>query len=325
MTLTNFPNGITSFGVPVMGGIGGIPFSGNYFFVDFETGADGNIGTPENPLKTLAGAHDRCTAGNNDVVVIVGDGAATATQRLSATLVWSKNATHIVGMTAPTGIAQRARIAPTAAVAAFASLVSVTASGCAFINFSTFHGFDTGTTSQICWTDSGQRNYYGNVQFGGMGDAASAQNSGSRSLKLSGGSESTFEGCTIGLDTTTRTVANASLELASAATRNVFRKCLFPVQTSSATSLVVITAASSAIDRFTLFDDCSFINNVKSTSTQMTGVAKMAGSAGGLLLFKNSTAVGISSFGYDATTLAQVFVDGAVPTGATTGIAVAAA
>ena len=84
--LTNFPNGITSFGVPVLGTIGGLPFTGNYYFVDPVNGADGNEGTPELPLKTLYGALAKCTAGNNDVVVLMGDGTSAGSARLSTAL-----------------------------------------------------------------------------------------------------------------------------------------------------------------------------------------------------------------------------------------------
>jgi len=59
MALTNFPNGITSFGVPVIGGIGGIPFSGNWYFVDPVNGADGNDGSADYPLATLYAAINR--------------------------------------------------------------------------------------------------------------------------------------------------------------------------------------------------------------------------------------------------------------------------
>jgi hypothetical protein len=62
MTLTNFPNGITSFGVPVVGGGAG-PFKpyATYYFVDASnfTGAasDGNDGlSPQSPLLTMARA-----------------------------------------------------------------------------------------------------------------------------------------------------------------------------------------------------------------------------------------------------------------------------
>jgi hypothetical protein len=273
--------------------------------------------------------------------VIVGNGSTTATQRLSlanaqaidstvtaGTLVWSKNACHLIGMTAPTGVAARARFAPptgtyTQATFGSGNFVTVSASGCYFANFSLFNGFSTGGNSQICWTDSGGRNYYYGVDFGGAGDAASAQSTSSRSLKLSGTTgEHTFERCTIGLDTVTKTVANASLELSGGIPRVKFIECDFPMMTSAATPVCIVTSAASAIDRWIKFDRCAFMNAIKSTSTTMTGAASMAASAGGYLLMKDCTFVGITDIGADATSLAQIYVDGGAPTAATSGIAV---
>lgn len=326
MALTNFPNGITSFGVPVIGGVGGIPFTGNYYFVDPANGADGNEGSVELPLATLDGALDKCTAGNNDVVILIGDGATTNTARLSATLTWDKNATHLIGITAPTGVAQRARIAPTAGATAFTPMVNVTASGCYFANFSTYHGFGTGTTAQICWVDAGGRNYYENVQFGGMGDAASAADADSRSLKISGTTgENTFVRCTVGLDTVARGAANASLEFASGSPRNRFIECMFPFQASAGTPLGILTSAAAAMDRWQSFERCVFINNVESTSTTMTALVTLAASSGGLVLLKDCTTVGVTDLFSDATTAGQMYVDGGAPTAATTALAVAPA
>lgn len=324
MALTNFPNGITSFGVPVIGGVGGIPFTGNYYFVDPANGADGNPGSVELPLATLAGALAVCTAGNNDVVILIGDGSTTNTARLTATLTWNKNATHLIGITAPTGVAQRARIAPTTTATAFTPMVNVTAQGCYFANFSLFHGFGTGTTSQICWIDAGGRNYYENVNFGGMGDAASAASAGSRSLKISGTTgENTFVRCTVGLDTVARGAANASLEFASGTPRNRFIECMFPFQTSAGTPLGILTSAAASMDRWQSFERCVFINNVDSTSTTMTALATLAASSGGLVLLKDCTTVGITDLFSDATTAGQMYVDGGAPTANATALAVA--
>jgi len=281
------------------------------------------------------------TAGNNDVCVLVGNGASSGSARLSTalaqtidstvtagTLVWSKNACHLIGETAPTMVSQRARIAPptgtyTQATFGSGNFVTVTASGCLFANFSLFNGFSTGGTNQICWTDSAGRNFYSNVDFGGMADAASAADAGSRSLLITGTTgENTFVGCNVGLDTVARSAANASLEFAAGTPRNTFIECNFPFQTSASTPLGIITSASASMDRWQKFDRCTFINNIKSTSTQMSGLATLAASSGGLLLMKDNTMVGITDFGTDATSLAQMYVDGGAPSANTTGVAV---
>lgn len=341
MALTNFPNGITSFGVPLLGGVGGIPLTGTWYFVDPANGSDSNDGlSPSSALTTLYMAHSKMTAGKNDVCVLIGNGAASGTARLSTalaatvdstattgTLTWSKNACHLIGVTAPTMVGQRARIAPptgTYTMATFGSgnFVVVSAAGCIFQNFSLFNGFSTGGTSQICWTDSGGRNFYSNVHFGGAGDAASAQATTSRSLLVTGTTgENTFVNCQFGLDTVTKTVANATVEFAAGSPRNYFNGCKFVMMTSSATSLHIKTAAAAAIDRWTEFENCSFINAIQSTSTGLTVAISMAASAGGMFLIKNCTSIGATKWG-DTAALAQIYVDGGPPTAGTTGLAI---
>ena len=340
MSLTNFPNGITSFGVPVLGTIGGLPFTGNYYFVDPENGADGNEGSVELPLKTLYGALAKCTAGNNDVVVLIGDGTAAGSARLSTanaqtinssattgTLNWNKDATHLIGVCAPTAVAQRARIAPpsgtyTAATFNSDAFINVTANGCYFANISVFCGFSTGSADMIAWTDSGSRNCYSNVNIYGMADAASAGGANARTLKLDGGGEHTFINCTLGGDTVARSAANATVEFAGGTARNTFVDCIFPFQASASTPLGVTVGAASGMDRWALFKGCSFINNVASTSTTLSAFATLAASAGGMLMIQNTAMVGITEFGSDATSLGQIYVDMAAPSASAGGIAV---
>ena len=340
MSLTNFPNGITSFGVPVLGGGGAIPFTGKKFFVDPVNGSDGNKGTePKRAFATLYKAYAMCTDGANDVVYLISDGTATSTARLSkalaqsvnsaattGTLTWAKDACHLIGITSPS-VNPRARIAPptgTYTQATFGSgdFLSVTASGCYFANISLFHGFSTGGANQICLNMTGGRNVFENCAFGGAGDAASAQATTSRSVKITGSGENKFIDCTIGLDTVTRTVANASLDLAGATVRNEFINCVFPFQTSAAGVLGILATGNGAIDRWQLFDRCKFINNIASLSTQMTVLASATtAAAGGMLVFKDCTVVGITKFG-DTNALAISYIEGGTPTAATTGLAV---
>lgn len=303
--ITAFPNGISSFGIPQLSG-GLLPFPGNYFFVNPATGADGNTGSADSPLSTLAAAYGRCQDNHDDVVFLVG--STTNTHRLAATLVWAKNNTHLVGLSAPTQVGQRARISNLAA-AFFSPLVQVTAAGCMFLNFSTFIGFVAPAT-QVAWQDSGQRNYYGNVDLSSFGSTQSAGDTGSRSLLLDGVGlgESTFEHCYFGVDTITRGVQNANLEFQNGNTRNTFRDCTFAMDASAATPVAILCAAAASIDRWNMFERCRFINAIGSGATAMTGAAKLVASAGGILLFDSCSLVGISSFAYDAASKAQIYM-----------------
>ena len=338
-TTTEFLNGLLVDGVPTMG-ISGIPVTnGRVIFVDYVNGSDSYNGNASSPKKTIYSAYANARDGYNDVIVIVDNGLSTGSQRLSlanavavdstvtaGTLVLSKNAVHIVGMAAPTADS-RSRFAPptgTYTMATFGSgnFVTMSGSGCIIQNVSFFNGFSTGGASQICFTVTGGRNYFENVTFGGAGDAASAQATTSRSLLVSGTGENRFVNCTMGLDTVTKTVANATLELAAATPRNEFIGCNFPFYTSSATTIGILGTGAGCIDRTTLFRSCTFGNAAQSGSTTMSGLATLPASAGGLLLMKDCTMVGITEFGTDATTRGQIYVDGASVVAATSGIAV---
>jgi hypothetical protein len=64
MGLTNFPNGISSFGVPVLGGMSPSIY-GRYWFVDAKTGADGNSGrSRDRPFLTMAKAFANIDSGD---------------------------------------------------------------------------------------------------------------------------------------------------------------------------------------------------------------------------------------------------------------------
>lgn len=342
MGLTNFPNGISSFGVPVFGGVAGVAMTGNYWFVDPANGGDGNSGaSPDAPLATLYKALAKCVDGNNDVVVLIDNGLSTGSARLSlalaqaqdstataGTLNWNKNATHLIGICAPTQVGQRARIAPptgtyTQATFGSGNFINVTGAGCVFQNISVFNGFSTGGVNQIAWIENGGRNAYINCNIQGMADAASAADTGSRSLKITGTGENTFIGCTIGTDTVTRSVANASLEFAGATPRNSFIDCQFPFQTSNAGVLGILGTGAGCVDRWQIFKRCLFVNNIKSTSTQMTALVSFtSASPGGLLDFDNSCSmIGITKWG-DTNGLANSYVMAGSPTAATSGIAV---
>lgn len=293
---------------------------GTKIFLAGGSGNDNNDGlTPDTPVKTLEVAYSKLRDGKNDCIVIMADGTTTETVRLNSSFTWSKNAAHMIGLCSPVLFSQRARIAPTGATTAFKPFITISGNGCVFKNVQLWHGFNTGTTASINCIVSGSRNYFKNVHFAGLADAASAGSTTSRSLKLMTGGENLFEDCVVGIDTIDRGVANASLEFASGAVRNVFRRCIFPFRATAAGVLGIITSAAAAMDRYNIFEDCEFLNH----NTTMTAIATLAASSGGFLLFKNPTLAKITGFGSDAGTRGQIYIDGGAPAAATTGLAVA--
>lgn len=299
--------------------------TGNLIFLQPSSAYLGTkTGSAAAPFTTLADAYAAGRAGYNDVIVLVGNGAASGSARLSAGFTWAKNALHLVGIDSGANVSNRARIAPTSGVTAFANFFTISSDGCRFANVQWFDGFGTGTTSQICITLTGSRNVFTDCHIAGMGDDASAQSTGSRSLKIgsAGSGENMFVNCTIGLDTVTRTVANATIEFTAATTRNQFIHCNFPFMTSAATPLGFLGSGTENMDRWQLFDNCTFINAIASTSTTMSGLGTLAASSGGLLLFKQCVLVGITEYGTDATTRGLCYIDGLTGAAATSGIAV---
>lgn len=326
--MTTFGDQVYQYGgMPV--GVSGLPFpaTGKAFFVDPVNGSDGNSGKkPSEALATLYKAHSLCTSGNNDVVYLIGDGGTTATARLSTalaasvdssvtagTLIWSKSATHLIGITAPT-MNRRARIAtPTGTYTyttfgSVTNLITVSGSGNYFANFSVFSQFSTGGAGEILMEVTGQRNSFNGVDLLGPGSTAAIQGTGSRTVKITGGGENTFVNCTLGLDTVTKTVANATLEFASATARNRFDRCVFPMYGSGNGQFWVIGTGAGCMDRWQLFTNCWFLNNVESGSANLTAATSLTNAAaGGMLVMANCNLVGATKWG-DTNALAQMYV-----------------
>lgn len=282
MTLTNYKNGLSSFGVPVLPQI---PFGKNskVYFVDPVNGSDGDKGIKSSrPLKTLLKAHDLCTSGNNDVVYLMNNGATSGTARQDAALVWSKNATHLVGISMG-GVNPRSRIAATSGVE-FTPLMTVSGGGCFFSNISLFHGYDD-ASAQICLAVTGQRNVFSGCRISGMGHATAGDQAGGRSLTLSGDGENYFVDCYIGLDTIARSTTNTEIEFLSAANRNKFERCVIESYADNAGHLF-LNVGLLGMGGYSMFKDCEFIND---GTTAMTAALAMNASPGGKVYITGTT------------------------------------
>lgn len=79
MSITKFPSGVSSFGVPLIGS-GPIITTGSIFFVDSATGSNGNTGaSPDRPLATIDYAVGLCTANKGDYIICMPNHSETIT------------------------------------------------------------------------------------------------------------------------------------------------------------------------------------------------------------------------------------------------------
>lgn len=97
MATTNFPAGVSSFGVPVIGS-GNIPATtGLYIFVSSTTGSNGNLGLDATkPKATIAGAVLAARTGKGDVIVVLPGHTESFTAAAALTI--SKAGLYIVGL-----------------------------------------------------------------------------------------------------------------------------------------------------------------------------------------------------------------------------------
>lgn len=294
MPFTNFPDGITSFGVPYPGGGIPAPFTGNYYFVQEPPGgspaASGGDGSVDTPFTNLQQAINAATDGNNDVIMLIGS------VHVSATVTWNKSNTHLVGVCAPLKRGKRARISSYGNTAV-SPMVNVTGNGCFFSNVETFYGYGS-DSALICWEDQGGRNCYNNMEFLGFGSSNTAGQAGSRAFLLTGSTgECRFSDCVFGTDTVARTAANYTLEIAGDSPRNYFENCTFESYlTGSGAGGGHLLVGSAGIDRYLQFNNCRFLADIKSGgSLAMTQAFNVSASAGGLILCNNTWLVGCTN------------------------------
>jgi hypothetical protein len=94
MTLSRYPHGISSFGIPVIGA-GPIVTTGTVYFVDSATGSNSNSGLdPTQAFATLTTAITACTTNKGDVIILMPSHAET----ISTTVTLSIANVSIIGL-----------------------------------------------------------------------------------------------------------------------------------------------------------------------------------------------------------------------------------
>ena len=270
-------------------GMIGLPSVGRIFYVDPGVSASGSGRSVNTAFKTVAEAYAVAGADNDDVIIIAGTSSTGRTTEAAA-ITWAKRRLHLIGNGPARQINPRNGVGVAATDTASAFIIS--ANNCIFQNISFAAFVDTDVLVEV----TGDYNTFNNVHFQGIGHATPAGETGARSLLLTGAEENEFNGCTIGLDTVTRTTSNASLELTGSCARNIFRGCLFPIYTSSAAALFVKSDTGNAHERFLIFEDCIFNNADTGSSTTMTVAMDLSSTGNGTVFLKDSYVKGCTDW-----------------------------
>lgn len=293
MGYTNYPNGLTSFGIPVIPG-DTLWHQGKTFWLDPESGSDGYRGDdPTKPLQTLEHAYDLLTDESGDKIVLMNDGNTGKSVRLTGTLAWAKDNCALIGTCPQQYHWHRSRITGEASGATFTPIIKVTGHGNVFANWMLFGNYTVDPVG--IELELANRNVFWNVHITGMGATNGAADAAAADVLFDGASENYFGKCTFGVDTVVRDAANANLRFringSQACTRNYFEDCEFEAfaGTSGAGALFVDMNESGCIDRTTVFKNCHGTNAIKSTATAMTNAMNVHASAGGLVRLEGTT------------------------------------
>lgn len=264
MPLTNFPNGITSMGVPLPST--SIPTTfGNYWFVDGTNGSDGNPGTMTAPLKTIEQAYSYATTNNDDVICIRG---TSASYNLTSMLTVAKNRVHFVGLDGawrPYGQGVKINLTALTGASNIATML-VTGIRNSFTNIK-FTNASTVTEGIYCVVEGGEYTQYTNCEFYKSTDL---DQTGAAEFVWNGDS-TVMDNCTVG--SLADAIAGSSirrpcilltknLASASAVCRDgLIRNTRLWRQTKDTTNVFIYSANASDVERTLTLEHVGFINN----------------------------------------------------------------
>ena len=323
MSRYKFGTGVPTWnGVPM---IGGMP-SGltDVFFVDYGIGSDGvnkKANSVSRPFKTIDKAMDTITTNKNEGIALVGNSTHTLTEMLSVT----KNRMHIFGYD-PGGrmYGQNAKIS--IGITGVATDIAAIQNTGVRNSFSNVKVMSSNTVAEGLYgfAEGGEYTSFTACEFylsSQLGATTAAE-------FLHNGDSAQFINCVFGSTANIIVTAKIRPNVSVTATLSgkkcrdtYFQDCLFLSKAGGTAHVAVYGTNATDVERMMILKDCTFLNNALSAATPAHAVGFGAAQTEGSVLLKNCTSV-------DCTVMAEaavgIYVDGAVPTFATTGIADAA-
>lgn len=284
----------------------------------FTPDADGEVRL----FTTLAAAYDAVTTNAHDVIFLTANAAHAQTAMLEVT----KNRVHFIGLDLRGGLGMGARARVTMGVTTTATDIAIiqnTGIGNTFTGIK-FDSSNTKDESLYAVAEGGEYTVYDRCEFYKSTDldqTAAAE-------VLNNGDSVQWNNCVFGssaniiADDKIRPNMLLSATLSGKKCRdNVISNCLFLVKSAGVEAVRIYGANANDVERMLLVKDSVFLSNALGAATPAHAVGFGAAQTEGTVILKNCTSV-------DHTVMAQasvgIYVDGAVPTFATTGVAVAA-
>ena len=322
MALTNFANGVASWGIPVMGGLP--PTFGNIWFVDYNKGSDGNNGKSTlKPFKTLSKAYAAAVTNNNDYILINGYAEVVETAMIDFT----KSRVHVIGCNGPApglgyGAGARVTLGTTGVAGDIATLkntgVRNTFTGIKFSNSSAT------TTCLYTVAEGGEYTRYNNCEFYKSGLLTTDLTA----EVLCNGDSSQWYGCTFGDLVNERGASTKErpnvLFTRELITGKVARDCSFVdctfLQKAAHVDVCFMYGPNATdIERRLLIKNPVFWNCVLATADPADAINFGAAQTGGDVMVVNPAAVNTTAI---AGANLNIYVIGPVPTAATVGLCV---
>ena len=270
--------------------------AGQYWFVNVNTGSDGNTGKRmDKPLKTIAKAYELATTNNHDVIVLSANGALAETDELAVT----KNRLHFWGLDAVGRyLGQRTRWTMGVTTGTAIAVVQNTGVGNSFSNIK-FDSSDTLSTSLYSFAEGGEYTVLENCEIYKSTDLDQT----TMAELLMNGDSAYIHKCYIGSTAAVKTVANTNVLLTretitgKVARDVIFEDCILGLNSTSATASHFHATTATDVERMFLIKNSVMV--VAKTSTATVGDAIIVDTAqtDGQIIVMNSFNVNSTALG----------------------------
>lgn len=271
---------------------------------------------------SLSAAYDAAVTNRNDVIVLSAYGAHAITSMLDIT----KNRIHFVGggfRSGSMGLGARARVTMgDSTVSADIALMKNTGVGNTFHNIK-FDSSSTVDASLYCVAEGGEYTIYDGCEFYKSTDldetaAAEVLNNGDSVQWLNCVFGSTVN-ASVGAVIRPEMLLSRETITGKVCRDNIIDNCLFLSKAGNQVKTDIYGANANDVERMLLIKNTVFLNNILAAATPDDAISFGAAQTQGTVLLKNCTSVDHTVM---KTASLSIYVDGAVPTQNTSGVAV---